>query len=275
MVKVYLFLLCYACMPYWLFPSAFFFPNSCIRQSPKLLLRASSEVRRPTGKSSSLVLHATVSITLEKPLGLLLEEVEENTSNGVKVQALSESGSAYISRYKDQLVGCKILKVMGDDVAYLPFDDVMDKLVNAPSPIVIEVALPEDVDSESVMGGQESQVTNNVKNNVGSLSVFDIGTTVPITVIQEGKDTITFDAKVGDNLRMSLLQNNIDLYRGLKKKLGNCGGGGQCTFCAVDMVDSQGWEPRSDYENQKISKWPNARLACLNNIQGPCTIRIQ
>lgn len=153
---------------------------------------------------------------------------------------------------------------MGDDVAYLPFDDVMDKLVNAPSPIVIEVALPEDVDRESVMEGQESQVT-----------VFDVGTTVPITVIQEGKDTITFDAQVGDNLRMSLLQNNIELYRGLKKKLGNCGGGGQCTFCAVDMVDSQGWEPRSDYENQKISKWPNARLACLNNIQGPCTIRIQ
>jgi len=62
---------------------------------------------------------------------------------------------------------------------------------------------------------------------------------------------------------------------GLKQKLGNCGGGGQCTFCAADFVgDSEGWSPRSDYEDQRLAKTPNARLTCLNNIQGPCTIRL-
>ena len=80
---------------------------------------------------------------------------------------------------------------------------------------------------------------------------------------------------MGDNLRQTLLDNNVEVYRGLKKKLGNCGGGGQCTFCAVDFVESEGWEPRSEYEDSKIAKWPNARLSCLNNIQGPATIRIQ
>merc|ERR1711865_948042 len=33
--------------------------------------------------------------------------------------------------------------------------------------------------------------------------------------------------------------------QGMKQKLGNCGGGGQCTFCAVDFVDSEGWNLRS------------------------------
>jgi len=205
-----------------------------------------------------------VSLTLEKPLGLLLEELEENAPKGVKIQALSESGSAFASSLKNYLVGCKILKVMEEDVSCLPFDDVMEKLVNAPSIVVIEVDLPADVDTDALL---------DIDNR--SPLPLEIGTTVPITVIQEGKGTVTFDVQVGDNLRLALLQNNVELYRGLKKKLGNCGGAGQCTFCAVDMVDSQGWEPRSDYENQKISKWPNARLACLTNIQGPCTIRVQ
>ena len=61
---------------------------------------------------------------------------------------------------------------------------------------------------------------------------------------------------------------------GLSQKLGNCGGGGQCGFCAADFVDSEGWEPRSEYEDKKLAKTPNARLTCFNNIQGPATIRL-
>ena len=52
------------------------------------------------------------------------------------------------------------------------------------------------------------------------------------------------------------------------------GGGGQCTFCAVDFLDEESWQARSDYENQKLPKFPTSRLACLNNIQGPATIRV-
>ena len=104
---------------------------------------------------------------------------------------------------------------------------------------------------------------------------FAVGTPVTVNVIQDGKPDLAICAKVGDNLRKTLLENNVELYRGLKKKMGNCGGGGQCTFCAVDFVDSEGWEARSDYEEQKIGKYPNARLACLNNIQGPVTVRVE
>ena len=208
-----------------------------------------------TKNQSPTELAALLSMELEKPLGIILEEVEENAPKGVKVEELSDAGSAYASEYRDQLVGLKVAEVMGTDVTNMAFDDVMDCIINAPSPVSVSF----EVSDEAEETGPQ----------------FEIGTAVQIKVIQEGNADKTIDAKVGDNLRKTLLDNNVELYRGLKKKLGNCGGGGQCTFCAVDFVEDEGWQERSDYENTKISKFPTARLACLNNIQGPATIRVQ
>jgi ferredoxin len=108
---------------------------------------------------------------------------------------------------------------------------------------------------------------------LGSETEFELGTPVSIRVIQKNGSEMVLNAKVGDNLRQTLIDNGFEVYQGLKQKLGNCGGAGQCTFCAVDFVESQGWAERSDYENQKLKKFPAARLACLNNIQGPATIK--
>jgi len=66
------------------------------------------------------------------------------------------------------------------------------------------------------------------------------------------------------------------LYHGLKKKLGNCGGAGQCGFCAVELIDEVGyWGKRSDYKEAKIGKKESerCRLACSNTIAGHATVR--
>lgn len=207
----------------------------------------------------------TLSIKLIKPLGLILEEVTENEANGVKVEEIADTGSAYDSPYKDQLIGLKIVQVMDQDVSSMVFDDVMDCIINAPEFVSISFEVPSSAVEES--GGETAAVEE--------VSSFDVGTVVTIQVKQEGNADKAIEAKVGDNLRKTLLENNVELYRGLKKKLGNCGGGGQCTFCAVDFVESEGWEQRSEYEEGKIGKYPTARLACMNNIQGPATIRVQ
>lgn len=175
-----------------------------------------------------------LSVVLEKPLGILLEENEENQPKGVKVEDLLDSGSAFSSEYKDQLVGLKLAKVNGEDVSSIGFDDVMDKIIESPSPVAIDFVLEVESDSETLSG-----------------PVYEVGQTVTIRVIQEGVETKDIEAKVGNNLRKTLLENNVELYRGLKKKLGNCGGAGSCTFCAVDFVESEGWEKRSDYEEVK------------------------
>lgn len=210
--------------------------------------------------SSSSNTEQLLDLSLEKPLGLLLEEVEEGQPQGVKVEELSEAGSAYASEYASDLVGLKVARVMDQDVTALSFDDVMDCIIEAPSPVLISF--------------EYDVVSTDESNQVAS---FAIGTPVTLQVIQDST-TKSINAKVGDNLRKTLLDNNIELYRGLKKKLGNCGGGGQCTFCAVDFVEEEceGWVARSEYEDTKLNKKSStARLACLNNIQGPATIRVE
>jgi ferredoxin len=203
-----------------------------------------------------------LSVTLEKPLGLLLEEIDEGAPSGVKVQDLVETGSAYASKYKDRLVGLKVAKVQGESVGTCTFDDVMEKIIDAPSPVTIDFEVESSTEKEiAVPAALEPELP--------------IGTLVTLTINQEGKADLAIAAKVGDNLRTTLLENNVELYRGLKKKLGNCGGGGQCTFCAVEITEAAGWGERSDWEDKKIGNklGPNARLACMNNIQGPAVVR--
>eukprot|EP00557_Chaetoceros_sp_GSL56_P008700 CAMPEP_0176497106 /NCGR_PEP_ID=MMETSP0200_2-20121128/11543_1 /TAXON_ID=947934 /ORGANISM="Chaetoceros sp., Strain GSL56" /LENGTH=242 /DNA_ID=CAMNT_0017895089 /DNA_START=150 /DNA_END=878 /DNA_ORIENTATION=- len=205
-----------------------------------------------------------ISMELPKPLGLVLEEVQENQPMGVKVQQLSQEGSAYASEYRDTLVGLKISQVMDADVSNMSFDNVMECIIQAPSPMKISFV-------PLVKEGEDKDSSN-------SAILFQPGTMVEIRVLQndQKQQERVIQAKVGDNLRKVLLDNQVELYKGLKKKLGNCGGGGQCTFCAVDFVQEEGWSERSEYENKKIAKMPKtARLACLNNIQGPATIRVE
>lgn len=195
-----------------------------------------------------------LTIQLEKPLGLILEEVEKNQPRGVYILELDDDGSAASSQW---LKGLKVSTVMGNDVTNLDFDSVMDQLVAAPSPITMEFASMDD-DQNSEEDGQ-----------------FPQGTVVSIKILDDkNNDETVIEGVVGENLRKLLLANNVEIYQGMKQKLGNCGGGGQCTFCAVDFVDSEGWNLRSDYEDKRLPKSPNARLSCLNNIEGPATIRL-
>jgi ferredoxin len=210
----------------------------------------------------------TLSLQLEKPLGLILEEDGES-GLGVIVTQVNEGGSAYQSPDASKLIGSKIQSVTGNDVSALSFDDVMDVIVSAESPLHVVFALKgtggEEVDTPIPTDEEESGYT--------------IGTDVLITVKQPeaNKPDIILNAKVGDNLRKTLLNNKeIELYRGIKKKLGNCGGGGQCGFCAVELIDDEGcWGERSDYEAQKIGKngSEKCRLACMNNIAGPAVVK--
>ncbi|KAL7549147.1 hypothetical protein ACHAWF_012425 [Thalassiosira exigua] len=130
----------------------------------------------------------------------------------------------------------------------------MDTIVNAPSPV--EFAVP----SDAANAEGEGEVADE-----GAPPAYEVGMMVTIAVQQPAmnKPDIELSARVGDNLRNTLLTNSgIELYRGLKKKLGNCDGGGV-------------WGKMSEYEEKKIGKngSEKCRLACMNNIVGPATVR--
>lgn len=221
-----------------------------------------------------------LSLQLEKPLGLILEEASDASNSGVIVTQVNEGGSAYNSPSASSLPNSKIVKVMDVDVSSMGFDDVMDVIVDAPSSLVVEFALSA---SASASAGVDEDVAEAITTETQEEAApkYEVGTTVSIKVEQpEGnKAPITLEAKVGDNLRKTLLSNkDIELYRGLKKKLGNCGGGGQCGYCAVELIDNGDgvWGERSEYEDMKIGNKAGTeghRLACMNNIVGPATIK--
>lgn len=192
----------------------------------------------PTGENELL------KLSLTKPLGLILEEVEEGKASGVFVKEVSESGSA--QAYASDVTGASLVTVDDQDVTSMDFDAVMETIINSSESIEIAFRLSDEL---------------------------PMGTPVKINVIvPDGKD-LTLDAQVGDNLRQVLLDSDFAVYQGLKQTIGNCGGAGQCTFCAMDFIESSGWSERSDYENEKLSKFASARLACLNDVQGPATIQ--
>mmetsp|Transcript_22472 Transcript_22472/g.53409 ORF Transcript_22472/g.53409 Transcript_22472/m.53409 type:complete len:267 (+) Transcript_22472:172-972(+) len=256
--------------------SLVFFLATIFRHSNAFVLKTvANAVSAPTttttsslGVTASSAEQSLLSVELEKPLGVILEEVEEGQPKGVFVLELAEEGSAAASEYKDLLVGLTLAKVMGNDVTNLDFDSVMDELIAAPSPINLDFAVP----SNLVEHDESVSLSPPAAEEIDELP---LGTTVAIKVLgDKGNPETVIQAKVGDNLRKTLQENNIEVYQGLKQKLGNCGGGGTCTFCAADFLESEGWYERSEYEDKRLSKAPNARLSCLNDIQGPATIRL-
>lgn len=178
-----------------------------------------TRVTKPISRTQLCSTSETLSLQLEKPLGLILEEDEESGS-GVIVTQVNEGGSAYNSPDASKLIGSKIQTVTGKDVSSLSFDDVMDVIIGADSPLDVEFSLKSTTGAAAIAPVEEREEP-----------AYAVGTDVLITVQQPeaNKPDIVLNAKVGDNLRKTLLNNKeIELYRGLKKKLGNCGGGGQC-----------------------------------------------
>ena len=232
--------------------------------------RGESAIAMSSTPSSDIVV---VTLSLEKPLGLVLEESDAagGGGGGVVVAGVNEGGSAYLSPSRGSLTGSTISTVMGVDVSRSGFDDVMEAIIGAPSPVDISFRVPS---TPKTTGGG---IDDDSAAASAAAPTYEVGTTVAIVVQQPSKPDIVIEARVGDNLRKTLLANDVELYRGLKKKLGNCGGGGQCGFCAVELADDGGgvWGTRSDYEAKRIGKGggEGCRLACMNNIVGPATVR--
>ena len=153
-------------------------------------------------ESSSVVGETTVTLT--KPLGLTLEEVQEGAAAGVFVKEISEAGSAFA--LADEIQGKTVAKVMGVDCTALDFDAVMDLIVNTESAEVTLSFTPMNDAAETT-----------------PTFVYKEGDTVTVKVRQTGKEDLIFDAKVGDNLRQALIENKFEVYQGMKQKLGNCG----------------------------------------------------
>ena len=71
-----------------------------------------------------------ISVSLKKPLGLSLEEVEENKKRGVTVDGVDDGGSAKASGIVRS--GLFLVSVNGMDVKYEDFDTILNAIKSAP-----------------------------------------------------------------------------------------------------------------------------------------------
>ena len=85
-------------------------------------------------------LHA-VDVSLEKPLGLVLEENVRDAPEGLYVAEIGADGSAKRCR-ADIKVEDRLDAVNGVDTTSMGFDDVMDLIVDAPSPVRLQFSGP-------------------------------------------------------------------------------------------------------------------------------------
>ncbi|KAI3455461.1 hypothetical protein Pfo_012124 [Paulownia fortunei] len=72
----------------------------------------------------------------------------------------------------------------------------------------------------------------------------------------------------GQKLRDIMLDSNIELYGPYARPLLNCGGGGTCGTCIVEVVEGRELlGPRTDKEKEKLKRNPkNWRLACQATV---------
>jgi ferredoxin len=81
------------------------------------------------------------------------------------------------------------------------------------------------------------------------------------TIIAQDK---TIECRAGENLRIVLLENNIDLYNG-KSNLINCRGIGSCGTCAVEiqgLSTAPNWRDRTRRSLPPHDPSRKLRLAC-------------
>mmetsp|Transcript_23940 Transcript_23940/g.71819 ORF Transcript_23940/g.71819 Transcript_23940/m.71819 type:complete len:215 (-) Transcript_23940:50-694(-) len=179
-----------------------------------------------------------VEVSLEKPLGLVLEENVPNKPEGLYVAEIRDSGSAY--NCDEIYENLQLEAVGGVAVDAMGFDDVMDMIVDAPSPVVLRFSSP-----------------------------------YCLVKVTSPKGDLSFSAKKGDNLRAALLANKAPVYD-FKGSMMNCNGGGQCGLCAVRVADGA-FGPRQDWEEAKVARLgPDARLACQTVVAGnSATVELQ
>ncbi|CAB1108615.1 unnamed protein product [Ectocarpus sp. CCAP 1310/34] len=195
-----------------------------------------------------------VRVSLPKPLGIQLEEVVPG-SPGVRVAGVVEGGTAKESGE----IGADmvLLEIGGKDITGATFDLVMDTLVAAPAGVPIDLVFRDP--SAAAPAATEAPEAPTPAVAMG----------VPCELTVGG---VTLEAKTGDNLRKTLLAGKVEVYD-MVGKMTNCNGGGQCGTCVVEIVEAEGWDPRSEWEAGKLKGRPESqRLSCQTIIQGDATI---
>ncbi|KAJ0970654.1 hypothetical protein J5N97_018613 [Dioscorea zingiberensis] len=103
---------------------------------------------------------------------------------------------------------------------------------------------------------------------------IDFGFVSPRLLPDGSPDVQIRSAVGGRKLRDIMLDGHIDLYGPYEKPLLNCGGGGTCGTCLVEVVEGKHLlSPRTEREKEVLKRKPKTwRLACQTVVGKPDSI---
>lgn len=187
-----------------------------------------------------------VKVSILKPLGLSLEENEPNNPRGVYISDVGDGNAKSSGKLSK---GLYLIEVAGVDVKYKDFDSIINLIGSLPQDKALDFIF---VSPKSVYQGPAS-----------------LCVTTP-----EGQ-SLTINTFKGQNLRTVLQSNGVEIYSG-SGKFSNCGGGGQCRTCVVNVKDNQYWERRAEFEDKALKKYDSsARLSCNTIVEGDCAVEVR
>lgn len=185
-----------------------------------------------------------MSVTLPKPLGAVLQEAPATASGpaGVKVEDLNEGGSAFDTLKK----GDKLTSIMGTDVSTSDFDAVMELLIAAPEEVELNILRTVLVRKPRVPSAL----------------------TVDGEVVQVTKGVI---------MRTAIQEKGLEVHKGAKAKMSQCGGAGQCASCWVEVLDGMdNLSDPSDAELRMRKQRPETwRMACQSFVNGDVSVQVK
>ena len=126
--------------------------------------------------SSSVTETQMVKVQIPKPLGIVLEESEDDVG-GVKIIEVNPKGNAAQTLSIGSLcVRDKVLAINGEDVSVANFDDVMEKIIASNSPV--ELTLERSQGSIVISWGNRVSVAAQPGEYLGNVA-FEAGMKIP------------------------------------------------------------------------------------------------
>ena len=189
-----------------------------------------------------------VEIKVPRPLGLDLEEVDDGVFRGVYIAGFTKDGNADKALRKEFLTPTNlfIVKANNVDVRNSNFDEVMDAITTTDGDVSLTL-----IDPNAVIKG-----------------------TATLNVIDGDGNTRQIKCLKGQRLRTVLNDNNIEVQ---DPKGSNCGGGGICGTCVVDLsIPDNDWSAKPDFETKKLKKFNDScRLSCNVIVEGDATVSVK
>eukprot|EP00239_Pterosperma_sp_CCMP1384_P001627 CAMPEP_0197855710 /NCGR_PEP_ID=MMETSP1438-20131217/27111_1 /TAXON_ID=1461541 /ORGANISM="Pterosperma sp., Strain CCMP1384" /LENGTH=246 /DNA_ID=CAMNT_0043470911 /DNA_START=41 /DNA_END=784 /DNA_ORIENTATION=- len=225
-------------------------------QTRKLSSYGRHSIVTTASASTEVALASTYTVTLERPLGMVLAE-EPPPSQNVFVEEIAAGGNA--AKDGNIKVGDVIVSVGDVDCQDIGFDSVMGALTADPDSPTLQISFGRYTKAEASTANEEAT------------SVTPQGVEPEAVEVEvEGKDgTATLTIQPDMILRAELLEAGQTIYDGWGTMM-NCNGGGQCGLCMVEVLEGEAQlSGKTSAEERKLKKRPDTwRLACQTVVDG-------